>query len=115
MQDKRRPEDLTPSICEEALGRFSQSDDSLAGVIENNHIEVRDFMLLSFVCDQNVMSIAQLSGALGLSYQTTIDCVSRLVQAELARAENPGQSWASATRIVPTGAGRILARRILDV
>ena len=44
--------DLTRSICEEALDSFSQSDDSLADLIEDNHIEVRDFMVLSFVCDQ---------------------------------------------------------------
>ena len=113
MTDKRHPPDLTPSICEEALTGFSASDDSLAGLIEKHHIEVRDFMILSFICDQNTMSVGQLGDALGLSRHTMIDCVSRLIQAELANAELRDDPHMSTNRVTPTGAGRILARRIL--
>ena len=109
-QDQR---DLSPSICEEALSQFSQSDDSLAGIIEQNHIEVRDFLILSFVCDQNAMSVAQLSGALGLSHHTVIDCLSRLIHADLAATGKPGKSSILTERISPTAAGRLLTRRIL--
>ena len=113
MTEKRDPPDLTPSICEEALTGFSESDDSLAGLIEKHHIEVRDFMILSFICDQNTMSVGQLGDALGLSRHTMIDCVSRLIQAELANAELRDDPHMSTYRVTPTGAGRILARRIL--
>ena len=113
LTDKRHPPGITPSICEEVLTSFSESDDSLAGMIEKHHIEVRDFMILSFICDQDTMSVSQLSSALGLSRHTVIDCVSRLIKAELANAEIPNDQRASTNRVTPTGAGRILARRIL--
>ena len=109
---RTRP-DLTPSICEEALDRFSKSDDSLAELIEENHIEVRDFMILSFICDQDTMSVGQLSSALGLSRHTVIDCVSRLLKAELANAEISDDPHMSTNRVAPTGAGRVLAYRVL--
>jgi len=111
---KRLPSELTPSICEEALTRFREADDTFAGLIEENHIEVRDFMVLSFICDQNAMSIAQLSGALGLTRLTTIDCVSRLIRANLAKADLTDAPQVSTNRVVPTAAGRELAHRILD-
>ena len=113
MTEKRHPRSLTPSICEEALTGFSESDDSLAGVIEKHHIEVRDFMILSFICDQDTMSVGQLSSALGLSRHTVIDCTSRLIQAQLANAAIPDDPQMSTNRVAPTAAGRILARRIL--
>ena len=113
LADKPDHRDLTPSICEEALASFSKSDDSLAGVIEQNHIELRDFMILSFICDQNAMSVEQICSALGLSRHTTIDCVGRLMSAGLVDAAIVDEPHASTNRVVPTGAGRTLARRIL--
>jgi hypothetical protein len=113
LTDKPDQPDLTPSICEEALANFSKSDDSLAGVIEENHIELRDFMILSFICDQNAMSVEQICGALGLSRHSTIDCVGRLMNAGLIDAAIVDDAHASTNRVVPTGAGRTLARRIL--
>lgn len=113
LSNEHRPKDLTPSICEEVLNRFSESDDSLAGIINENHIEVRDFMILSLVCDQQAMSIAQLCSALGLSRLSVVDCVGRLIQAGLAEADIPSHPHTSTNRVIPTSSGRILARRIL--
>lgn len=105
--------ELSPSICEEALSRFSESDDSLAGLIEKNHIEVRDFMILSFICDQDKMCIEQLTTALGLSRHSAADCVRRLIQAGLAEADLAEDPPDPSNRVVPTASGRTLARRIL--
>lgn len=106
MAQRQIPGELTPSICEEALNRFSESEDSLAGVIAQHSIEVRDFMLLSIVCDQVEMHIGQLSRALGLSNESVIDCIGRLIRADLVKADRES--------ITTTAAGRLVARRILD-
>ena len=98
--------ELTPSICEEALDRFSESEDSLAGVIEQHSIEVRDFMLLSIVCDQVVMHMGQLGRALGLDNEAVVESIGRLLRAELVKADRES--------ITTTAAGRLVARRILD-
>ena len=113
MAKKDIPDDLTPSICEAALDRFRESDDSLAGVIEQHHIEVRDFMILSLVCDQGDFGVDPLTGALGLSAEAVIVCVERMVNAGLLQlvSEN-GQSVAEC-RIRPTDAGQLLTRKIL--
>jgi DNA-binding MarR family transcriptional regulator len=110
----RPPIELTRSICEEALESFSQSDDSLADLIEDNHIEVRDFMVLSFVCDQNEMTIDQLNRALGLSRSTVVGCVERLQTAGLARYHLVADTADSSDRVIPTSAGRTITDRILS-
>lgn len=114
MSKTRPPIELTRSICEEALESFSQSDDSLANLIEDNHIEVRDFMVLSFVCDQSEMAIDQLTRALGLSRSTVVDCVERLQTAGLARYNLVSENANSSDQVVSTPAGRTITDRILS-
>jgi DNA-binding MarR family transcriptional regulator len=108
------PLELTRSICEAALESLSESDDSLAGLIEENHIDVRDFMVLSFVCDQNEMAIEQLSGTLGFSRSTVIACVERLQTAGLAGYQIIDDTAESSERVIPTAAGREVTDRILS-
>ena len=98
--------DFSPSICEEALNRFSESEDSLAGVIEQHSISVRDFMMLSLVCDQTEMHLGQLGRALGLNNESVVECVGRLLNAGLVKTERE--------TITTTAAGRLIAQRILD-
>lgn len=112
MSDDRSNTDLTPSICEEALERFRQSEDSLAGLLEQNHVEVRDFMVLSFICDQNGLSVEQLMSALRMGQHSINDCVERLAAAGLGSYEN-GDGAATPPQVVPTAAGRRLTRRVL--
>jgi DNA-binding MarR family transcriptional regulator len=108
------PKDLTRSICEEALENFSQSDDSLASLVEENHIEVRDFMILSFVCDQNELTVEQLMRVLGLSRTTIVGCVERLQSAGLIHYGQAGETAESSDQVAPTGAGRTITQRILS-
>lgn len=114
MADTDRQDDLTRSICEEALIRFSDSDDSLAGMIEQFSIEVRDFMLLSLVCNQEAFDIDQLGRALGLSRKSTGNCISRLSDAGLVKHNGAASATADGAEVRTTVAGRVLARRILD-
>jgi len=113
LNDDRRNTDLTPSICEEALERFRRSEDSLAGVLEKNHVEVRDFMVLSFVCDQNGFGVEQLMSALRMSRHSINDCIERLVAAGLGAYENSADGSESPRQVIPTAAGRKLTRRVL--
>jgi len=113
LKKNRPPSDLSPSICEEALESFSQSDDSLAKIIEAHNIEVRDFMILSFVCDQSELGIEQLMRAIGLSRQSILDCVERLVSAGLVEYEQVSTSSNPGNCVSPTPAGRTITRRIL--
>lgn len=104
-------DDLTTSICEEALARFRESDDSLAGMIERHAIEVRDFMLLSLLCDQESFDVDQLERALGLGRESIDRCIARLGNAGLVKHNGAG---AEALVVRTTAAGRILAQRILS-
>ena len=70
-------------------------------------------MVLSFICDQDTMSIGQLCSALGLSRHSTTDCVSRLIQAQLVTADLPDDPYVSTNRVTTTNAGNVLVRRIL--
>ncbi len=113
MDDERLPRSLTRSICEEVLEQFSKSDDSLAGLIEANHIEVRDFMMLSLICDQGEMGVDQLASALGLSYEPIIGCIEHLRTAGLIRLAEGTTRMFYAARFESTAAGRLVTRRIL--
>ena len=113
MDDERRTRNLTRSICEEVLEQFSKSDDSLAGLIEANHIEVRDFMILSLICDQGEMGVDQLTSALGLSYETILGCIENLRAAGFAKLVDGSTPMFYAARFESTAAGRLITRRIL--
>jgi DNA-binding MarR family transcriptional regulator len=114
MNAECQTKNLTPSICEEALENFSKSDDSLADLVAENHIEVRDFMILSFVCDQNEMAIGQLMSALGLSRATVTGCVERLQGAGLVHYSQVGETAEDSDRVSPTPPGRTITQRILE-
>lgn len=114
MAKKELPDDLTPSICEAALERFRESDDSLAGVIEQHRIKVRDFMILSLICDQEELGVDQLTRALGLSTEAVIDCAERMMSAGLLQLSSDHGLLLADCRIRPTAAGRLLTQKILE-
>lgn len=101
----------TPSICEEALEEYRSAEDTFAGLIESNHIEIRDFMILSFVCDQGMMELDRIRSILGLSGESTLSCVARLRDVELVTIST-GQILETSSVVSPTGLGISIARRI---
>ena len=113
MTKKELPDDLTPSICAAALERFSQSEDSLAGIIEQHHIAVREFMIVSLICDQEELGLDQLSRALGLSAKTVIDCVERMIDAGMLQLGAGSSLHLEDCRIQSTPAGQLITRKIL--
>ena len=107
-------QNLTRSICEEALSRFSESDDSLAGTIAQYSIGFRDFMMLSLVCDQDAFDVDQLSRALGLTREQTGSSIQRLTEAGLVKHNGATSLMDDGAEVCTTVSGRVLARRILD-
>lgn len=114
MTDDGTQAGLSRSICEEALNQFGQSDDSLAGVIGEHDISVRDFMLLSLVCDQNCLDTDQLGRALGLGNEEAFRSILRLSTAGMVRADPKLPPEKRDKRVCATDAGQELARRILN-
>lgn len=67
-----------PSIAEETVEHYKQVTDSLAGLIEKSDISLRDFVLLSFSCDQGPMEVGQLASVLTLDRKSTLESIARL-------------------------------------
>ena len=111
MANDDKHDDLTTSICEAALSSFSASDDSLAGMIEQYAITVRDFMMLSLLCDQESFDLDQLERAVGLNRDELERSLTRLTNAGLIKHNGVA---AKVPEIRTTVSGRVLARRILD-
>ena len=113
MTDERERAGLSTSICEEALNKFGDSDDSLAGVINEHGISVRDFMLLSLVSDQDCFDIDQLGRALGLDVDALLRSVARLSAAALLCRDYNLPDRGLDHRVCVSDAGKELTRRIL--
>ena len=114
MVSDNRHDDLSTSICRAALTSFSESDDSLAGLIEQYSIKVRDFMLLSLLCDQESLDVDQLERALGLTSESIARCIDRLGDAGLVKHNGFGPGPELLADVRTTVAGRLLAQRVLD-
>ena len=114
MGNDKKQDGLSTSICEEALTHFSNSDDSLAGMIEQYAITVRDFMLLSLLCDQESFDADQLERALGLDRPSVAASINRLTDAGLVKHNGIGTGAEYAADIRTTVAGRLLAQRVLE-
>ena len=91
---------------------FISKDDSLASLLLNHGIKVRDFILLSFLSDQGPMSVLRLARVVGLNSEDTVQGLKRLSSAKLVvRDPTPKEDrLESITKL--TGRGEEIARRI---
>jgi len=110
MDDKSRKYDDSISGMSAAL--FVTKDDSLASLLLNHGIKVRDFILLSFLCDQGPMSILRLARVVGVEPEKTLRALRRLSSANLILLElaPPDDELESIARL--TGRGKDIAGRI---
>lgn len=108
------PDGHAPSICEEALETFDRADSSLAELIERHNIEVRDFIILSFVCDQHELAVEQLTRVLGLEREKVLVCLERLQTAGFVHYQQVAETAEASDLVRPTQPGRKIARRILE-
>lgn len=113
MDDASKISRFTASICEEALQSLLDTDPTLARKIEATGVKVRDFMILSFVCDQDEMRVFQLMKMLGLGRETICACTERLAAAGLLIIERDHENTANNLSYRPTVDGRLVAKKIL--
>lgn len=111
---KRSPEKST-SIAGQSAAHFIAMDDSLASLLLNHGIRVRDFILLSFLSDQGPMSVLRLSRVVGIEPDKTLKSLKRLSAANLVfREPTPStETHESVARLTSRGeyvAGKISAQ-----
>jgi len=97
---------LTPSICEVVFDEYAKHDDSLADLIFKSQIEIRHFVILSFICDQEQLCTQQLAKILGIPMTATVRHVEHLIDAKMIEyvdSDNPSESGRRAMRLTPTG------------
>lgn len=93
------------SIAGNSASHFVTGDDSLASLLLNHNIEVRDFIVLSFLSDQGSMSILRLSRVVGIEPQKALESIKRLAVASLV-LRTPTESdavYESAARLTARG------------
>ena len=112
MGDKSGKNDDSISGMSAAL--FVTKDDSLASLLLNHDIKVRDFILLSFLSDQGPMSILRLSRVVGIEPEKTLNGLRRLSAVNLVLREpaSTGEELESVARLTSRGEG--IAGRISD-
>lgn len=71
------------SIAGQSAAHFIAMDESLASLLVNNGIKVRDFILLSFLSDQGPMSVLRLARTVGMEPEATLRSLKRLSSANL--------------------------------
>ena len=93
------------SIAGQSAAHFIAIDDSLASLLLNHGIKVRDFILLSSLSDQGPMSILRLSRAVGIEPKVALRSVKRLSSANLV-LRNPAlgaEKYESVARLTTRG------------
>jgi hypothetical protein len=108
----RKSDRDTASISGVSVERFFSKDDSLASLLLDHGIIVRDFILLSFLADQKSMSVSRLSRITDVEPEKALQGLERLVAVKLvlhdpATSNDPLESIARITDRGEEIAGRI--------
>jgi len=112
MTKKKSLGEITPSICEAVFREYAKLDDSLAELIRENHVQVRDFIILSFVWDQGGLSTEQITQILGTTLTETRACIDRLLDSNLVQYIDGHDQSDPSHQIRLTHAGRLVALRV---
>ena len=96
----------------ETIKQYRGVDETLAMLIERNHIEIPDFLVLSFMCDAGKMTVDQIATLLGFSQESTLSCIERLRKIELLTFETFKYNDVIKGRISPSSKGRAIANQI---
>ncbi len=101
------------SIAGQSAAHFIAADDSLASLLVNHGIKVRDFILLSFLADQGPMSVSRLSRTVGIEPAAALRSMERLSSVNLLLREPVpvADKYASVARL--TSRGEDIALRIV--
>jgi DNA-binding MarR family transcriptional regulator len=93
------------SIAGQSAAHFTAMDESLASLLLNHGIKVRDFILLSFLSDQGPMTVLRLSRAVGIEPKDTLRSLRRLSAANLVLRDPAANSeqYESVARLTMRG------------
>ena len=105
---------IDASISGMSAAHFISKDDSLASLLLNHGIKVRDFILLSFLSDQGSMSVARLGPVAGIEPEQTLRGLKRLSAANLVIREPTAKNDELESIARLTARGEEIAERITD-
>lgn len=93
---------------EKNLQDFPNSGDSITQLVAKNGLDIRDFVVLSIICKQGVVSFDQLVQLIGLSPAKLSRCLDRLEGGDFTRSvESGNDEWKWSIR--PTDKGLVLS------
>tara|TARA_R110000782_G_scaffold180899_2_gene271336 strand:- start:650 stop:979 length:330 start_codon:yes stop_codon:yes gene_type:complete len=98
---------MSDTIYGDILAKYSDANDSMAKLISQHCIQARDFVVLSTVCDQGLISIDRLAELFGFDQSTVKGCTDRLQSAQLLTRVESGES----VTVHATANGMLVARR----
>jgi len=93
------------SISGQSAEHYIAMDDSLASLLLNHGIKVRDFILLSFLSDQGPMSVSRLSRVVDIEPDAILNSLKRLSAVDLIvhEAESDAESHESIVKLTTRG------------
>ena len=100
------------SIAGQSATHFIAKDDSLASLLLNHGIKIRDCILLSFLSDQGPMSILRLSRVVDIEPQVSLRSLQRLCSANLVLREPATGNGKYESVVRLTARGEDMASRI---
>jgi len=102
------------SISGMSAAHFISKDDSLASLLLNHGIKVRDFILLSFLSDQGSMSVARLARVSGVEPKNTLLGLKKLSAANLVLREPTTRNDELDSIVKLTSRGEEISGRITE-
>jgi DNA-binding MarR family transcriptional regulator len=102
------------SISGQSAANFITQNDSLASLLLNHGITVRDFILLSFLSDQGSLSVLQLARVVDIEPETVCQSLKRLSAASLVIRDPKSTDTKTEIMVTLTGRGQQIASRISD-
>lgn len=114
MGDSTNKNNTSRSISDQSAALFVSQDNSLASLLLNYNVTVRDYILLSFLNDQGPMMVIQLARVIGIEPQDVFRSLSRLGAAGLV-LRDPKEAPPKTNEMARlTGRGQNIVRRIND-
>jgi DNA-binding MarR family transcriptional regulator len=114
MNDALRRGMKSDSISGQSAANFVTENDTLASLLLNHGITVRDFILLSFLSDQGSLSVLQLARVVDIEPETVFQSVKRLSAASLVLRDPNSTDTKTEIMVTLTGRGEQVASRISD-
>lgn len=107
-----RKDDPGGSISGRSAALFISQDSSIAGLLTQHGIRVRDFILVSFLYDQGPLSIDQLARILRIEPLDILTSARRLATAGLVARDSVPEASDRASIVRLTGRGRDIAASV---